>query len=100
MTSYKGTKLWGSDNPNWKGGKPSCADCGLLLRCYGSKRCISCLGKSKIGKRRISDIKKSVAISSIEATIARGDSMMFKDAQQTQYLRAIALSLLALLEKI
>jgi len=32
------------NNPNWKGGKPKCMDCGKTIH-YGRKRCIVCYNK-------------------------------------------------------
>ena len=32
----------GNKNPNFKGGKPKCIDCGKELKNYKSKRCITC----------------------------------------------------------
>jgi hypothetical protein len=36
----------GKNNPNWKGGKPKCIDCGKLVSNYGYKRCRKCLNKT------------------------------------------------------
>lgn len=35
----------GEKNPQWKGGKPRCIDCGKLLVNYRAKRCKTCFGK-------------------------------------------------------
>lgn len=37
----------GKDNPNWKGGKPKCSDCGIEVSNYGIEKCIKCSNKGK-----------------------------------------------------
>jgi hypothetical protein len=36
----------GNNNPNWKGGKPKCIDCGKTLKNRYAKRCHLCYSKS------------------------------------------------------
>ena len=33
----------------WKGGRPKCLDCNILLSSYEAKRCLKCYGKAKVG---------------------------------------------------
>jgi hypothetical protein len=40
----------GIDNPNYKGGKPKCIDCGKLLSSYAYKRCPECFHKYATGE--------------------------------------------------
>lgn len=40
----------GKNNPNWKGGKPNCIDCGKKLSNYHNKRCRNCLLKFQKGE--------------------------------------------------
>lgn len=35
-------KMVSSKNPNWKGGKPQCDNCGKQVKTYGYKKCKSC----------------------------------------------------------
>ena len=39
----------GKEHKNWKGGKPKCEICGKQITSIYAKKCISCLGNSKIG---------------------------------------------------
>lgn len=41
----KVSQIAGQKNPNWKGGKPKCLDCGKIVSSYGCKRCQQCNGK-------------------------------------------------------
>jgi G:T-mismatch repair DNA endonuclease (very short patch repair protein) len=43
--------LKGNKNPNWKGGKPHCTECGKELSSYNVKRCRSCANKLRAIKR-------------------------------------------------
>jgi len=47
-----GKRRGGKDNPNWKGGKPFCLNCGKQLMNYDSKLCIICFPKSRKNKPR------------------------------------------------
>lgn len=49
MTSHAKGK-YGDESPFWKGGKPTCIDCGKQLKTYSAKRCLSCNGKSLVTK--------------------------------------------------
>ena len=40
----------GSNNVNYKSGKPKCIDCKTLLKNYNSTRCRKCTDKNKTGK--------------------------------------------------
>lgn len=40
----------GSKNPNWKGGKPKCINCGKEIS-RPSKKCRQCASKDRRGKR-------------------------------------------------
>ena len=41
---------FGERHPNWKGGKPHCKDCGILLSSYSYGRCRKCSIKFRIGE--------------------------------------------------
>lgn len=49
MSRHSTCSLSGSKNPNWKGGKPKCIDCGTMLTKYGKKCCRSCWKKQNKG---------------------------------------------------
>ena len=48
------TQILRDKHPNWKGGKPSCEDCGRGLGTYASQRCIDCHLKSDKAKEHLS----------------------------------------------
>lgn len=46
---FNGLNNVGSNHPNWKGGKPTCPDCGKTLSTRQSKRCTQCSPRSRSG---------------------------------------------------
>lgn len=44
-------RMSGMNHPYWKGGAPSCIDCGKKLKSYSSKRCRKCYSTFNIGER-------------------------------------------------
>lgn len=44
-THYKG-----ENSPRWKGGKPHCLECGVILSSYSSRKCRKCNSKLHLGK--------------------------------------------------
>jgi len=49
----------GENNPNWKGGKPKCIDCGRTLSEYKYTRCCSCARKGELNPYRIKILKEN-----------------------------------------
>lgn len=48
---YKGRKLFGADNPAWKGGFPKCIDCNKTLAKRTAKRCRKCSKQGTLHNR-------------------------------------------------
>ena len=51
----------GSNNPNWKGGRPKCIDCSKQLKSYYATRCKKCNAKLKIKKYYCKDCNKQLS---------------------------------------